>query len=112
MTDKMKHLLPLRLEIHAGLPGKARILDKDGVIVINWMVRVVAEFFITAANDHYSNQEKVDELLASLQVILDAVDYTSGNLGGTEMVSAVLPKVLIVKARAAIAQAKGGSASK
>jgi hypothetical protein len=46
------------------------------------------------------------ELLAALGAILDAVDYTSGSCGFTEMVGAVLPKVLIVNARMAMEHAK------
>lgn len=42
------------------------------------------------------------ELKAALEVILDAVDYTKGNCGPTEMVAAVLPVELISQARQAI----------
>jgi len=44
----------------------------------------------------------MNELRAALAVILDAVDYTNGNCGPTEMVAAVLPVELISQARAAL----------
>lgn len=42
------------------------------------------------------------DLRACLQALLDAVDYTAGNCSPTEMVGAVLPKVLILNARLAL----------
>ncbi len=54
--------------------------------------------------DKLTRQETAkEELRASLAVILGAVDYTSGNVGATEMVCAALPKELIEKARKALA---------
>lgn len=47
-------------------------------------------------------QSKCNELRAALQVLLDSVDYTAGACGPTEMVAAVLPVVLIEKARKAL----------
>ena len=47
-----------------------------------------------------------DDLLASLQVILDCVDYTKGACGLTEMVGAALPQEVIRNARIAIAKTK------
>ena len=38
----------------------------------------------------------------ALMVILDCVDYTSGACGLTEMVGAVLPEDIIIKAREAL----------
>ncbi len=55
-------------------------------------------------------EEALDELRASLGVILDAVDYTAGNCRVTEMVSAVLPKELIEKGREAL-EADAGEVS-
>lgn len=43
--------------------------------------------------------QKEQDLRACLQAILDAVDYTAGNCNQTEMVGAVLPKILILNAR-------------
>ena len=40
-----------------------------------------------------------------LNVVLDCADYTAGNCGFTEMVSAVLPKDVIEKARYALLEA-------
>ena len=44
----------------------------------------------------------------ALQLVLDQVDYTRGACGLTEMVSAVLPKEVIAKAREAIAAENAG----
>jgi hypothetical protein len=52
----------------------------------------------------------VAELVAALHLILDSVDYTAGACGLTEMVGAVLPTVVIERARAAIAKAEGRTA--
>lgn len=43
-----------------------------------------------------------EEIEVSLRVVLDAVDYMAGNCRVNEMVGAVLPKVLIEKARKAL----------
>lgn len=48
---------------------------------------------------------KEEELRAALQVLLDSVDYTAGACGPTEMVAAVLPVVVIEKARTALGPA-------
>jgi hypothetical protein len=45
---------------------------------------------------------KEDELRAALQAVLDAVDYTEGACSVTEMVGAVLPKVVIEMAHKAL----------
>ena len=45
-----------------------------------------------------------EELEAALRVILDAVDYMSGNCRLNEMVGAVLPKELIAKGRDALSE--------
>jgi len=47
------------------------------------------------------------DLIAALHVILDSVDYTAGACGPTEMVGAVLPIVVISRARETIAKAEG-----
>jgi len=39
---------------------------------------------------------------AALMLVLDQVDYVRGNCSPTEMVAAVLPKVVIEKAREAL----------
>jgi hypothetical protein len=45
---------------------------------------------------------KEEAIKAALETILDAVDYTKGACSVTEMVGAVLPTVLIERARAAL----------
>lgn len=47
---------------------------------------------------------KEQELRAALLAILDAVDYTSGACRVNEMVGAVLPAVLIERARKVLAR--------
>lgn len=47
---------------------------------------------------------KNDKLRAVLLAILDAVDYTDGACRVNDMVGAVLPKVLIERAREALAK--------
>ena len=49
-----------------------------------------------------SGAKHEQELNAALATILDAVDYTAGNCGPTEMVGAVLDSALIEKARRAL----------
>lgn len=44
-------------------------------------------------------------LVEALRLILDQVDYTNGACGVTEMVGAVLPTVVIERARAALSAA-------
>ena len=51
-------------------------------------------------------ETEAENLLATLETILDAIDYTSGACRVNEMVGAVLPKELIQKARMVIARAK------
>lgn len=101
----MKHLLPLTFR-QTTIHGYWEIRDKNNLVVANDITQEKADFLTTAANAHYPNQAKIDEMLAALQVLLDAIDYTSGNCRVNEMVGAVLPKELIEKAKAAIAQAK------
>lgn len=43
-----------------------------------------------------------EKLEAALGAVMDAVDYTAGACGITEMVAAVLPKELITMAREAL----------
>ena len=47
-------------------------------------------------------REHIRELRSAILAILDAADYTSGNCRANDMVGAVLDRVLIVKARAAL----------
>jgi hypothetical protein len=46
------------------------------------------------------------DLIAQLQVILDCIDYTSGNCKPNEPVGGVLPKEIIVKAKSEIQRIK------
>ena len=55
---------------------------------------------IEAYNRTIAEKDKrIRELETTLQILLDAVDYTSGNCKVSEMIGAVLPKVLIETAR-------------
>lgn len=51
----------------------------------------------------------IEDLEAVLLLLLDSVDYTAGACGPTEMIGAVLPTVVIDRARAAINKARGES---
>jgi hypothetical protein len=48
-----------------------------------------------------------DRLREALGLLLDSVDYTTGACGVTEMVGAALQKVVLMRARAALATAEG-----
>lgn len=48
--------------------------------------------------------QRLDEIRSALLVVLDCVDYTSGNCSINEMVGAVLPKECIASARQAVRQ--------
>lgn len=58
---------------------------------------------IAEMREHRAQREGMGELREALGVVLDNVDYTAGNCRGIDMVSAVLPKEAIAKARAALA---------
>jgi hypothetical protein len=47
-------------------------------------------------------QAKLDDVVASIMVVLDCVDYTVGNCRPNEPVGGVLPKEVIVRTRAAL----------
>lgn len=49
-----------------------------------------------------SDETKEQKLRAALLAILDAIDYTDGACRVNDMVGAVLPKVLIERAREAL----------
>ncbi len=59
-----------------------------------------AALIVRAVNSH-------QDLITSIQVILDSVDYIKGNCDQTNMVGAALSRDNIIKARAALALAKG-----
>jgi len=50
----------------------------------------------------------LEKVRAALQVVLDAVDYTSGACSLTEKVGAVLSREVLVLANKALAETKGG----
>ena len=59
-------------------------------------------FIVEAVNNYIPALEKIEQLNSVLQTVMDAIDYTTGNCGLTEMVGAVLPRELITNARNAM----------
>ncbi len=59
------------------------------------------------------SQETARELLTAVQLVLDAADYTTGVCRFTEMVAAVLPREILIRARnaanAATKEREGGA---
>lgn len=56
----------------------------------------------TAGGNGEGEMNREQKLEAALRTILDAIDYTVGNCGLTEMVAATLPVQLITQAKEAL----------